>query len=120
MDLICLLDYDDIFNYLMQFINVLKDAIYVILDNKKLYAFVTNHELFQNYVRLMKSPKLTFNIPGGIEQYYFAKACLYGNIIYKNITATNKIDIHANDEYVFKWICSEGYIEVAKWLAELN
>ena len=30
------------------------------------------------------------------------------------------INIHAQNEYAFRWSCEKGYLEIAKWLVELG
>ena len=121
MDLICLFKYEDIFGYFMRFVNILNDTKTMISVNKKLYELVVKHELFQNYMGLLKNPKIDIHkIDNGTPQYYFIKACYYGNSLCKNIITTNKIDIHADDEYAFRCSCQNGHLEVANWLIELS
>ena len=31
-----------------------------------------------------------------------------------------KIDIHANNEYAFRWSCYNGNLEIVKWLLSLK
>lgn len=48
------------------------------------------------------------------DQLLVAKALLEIN------SKHNKIDIHRDDEYIFRYVCDQGHIEIAKWLYSLD
>jgi len=111
----------DIFNNVMCFINIIGDSKSIMLTNKTIYKLVKENDLFKCYMQLLRSPKIDlYNVPNGTPQYYFIKACLYGNFLCKNITENNKINIRAEDDFAFRWSCQNGHLEVAKWLIKLS
>ena len=121
MNFVVLCECADIFNYLIEFINIIGDINSIILINKKFFRLTLNNEMYQNYTRLMRSPKIELHVASlKTPQYYFMKACYYGNSLFKNIFINNKIDIHIANEYVFQWSCGNGHLEVTKWLIELS
>ena len=51
----------------------------------------------------------------------FARACRFGKIeIAKEIFKKGNIDIHAYNEFAFRWTCEHGHLEVAKWLLNIS
>lgn len=41
-------------------------------------------------------------------------------LYYVCANSSNKIDIHINNDYIFRMCCGYGYFEMAKWLYSLN
>jgi hypothetical protein len=51
----------------------------------------------------------------------FRLVCQNGNIKSAQwLYSLGNVDIHANDEYVFKWCCIDGFIDIAQWLYSLG
>jgi hypothetical protein len=51
----------------------------------------------------------------------FLKACMYGKLIVaQELFTNNKINIHTNNDEVFRSTCSQGHINIAQWLYRLD
>ena len=51
----------------------------------------------------------------------FFLACQYGHLKVAQwlYSLPGSVDVHARDEYVFRFVCRSGYLEVAQWLYAL-
>lgn len=51
----------------------------------------------------------------------FIEICKIGDLDFaKKILKTYKVNIHAYDEYAFRWSCEEGHKEITEWLLNIS
>ena len=89
----------------------INDFLSIRCVNHNLYKLVINNLLFIEWQQ--------FNSIH--ENINFLDACRFGYfIICKYLLRTKIINIHANDEYAFKWSCFNNHHNIAKWLIKLG
>jgi hypothetical protein len=89
------------------------------LDNTNI---IINHYMFAIYCEmgLLDVAKWIYSICHGLDIYNTFLRCTHKNIIEWLLTLDDKIDIHADNEYVFINICYLRDLETAKWFYSLD
>lgn len=93
--------------------------------NKKMYHLISNNE---RYIKLFNFLKYFKKNKGFSQCQKFLIACehgqlemakhLYNNGLYCNSTVER--DIYLDYNYIFRTVCKNGYLEMAKWFRTLN
>ena len=94
------------------------DFLNIIVVNRHYCKLVNDDKLFLEWKRFNSTNKFPIkNI-----DHKFQLSCWYGCIIYSKylLDKHRTINIHADNENAFISSCSNGYIDVAKWLIELR
>ena len=121
-------DRTDIDLIILSFARVTYDYINILYVNRYYYDLVSNHSMFKSWKRVVSQcmsahDYLTFDDDDhiGYDDMLFILACRKDMIIRKPLIAERPhINIHACSETIFSTACSDGNLELAKWLIEID